>query len=48
VPDPDLERQKKLFVYDASEYYDAEDPFEWTEIEPGHFALVNKKIMKAA
>ena len=44
-PDPDLERDKVLFIYDPEDYYDPDDPFVWTEVMPGHYALINKKIM---
>jgi len=44
-PDPDLERGKSLFVYDPADYFDPDDPFVWTEVMPGHYALINKKIM---
>jgi oligopeptide transport system ATP-binding protein len=48
TPDPDLERQKTRFIYNPAEYYDPDDPFVWTEIEPEHYALVNAKIMTLA
>jgi len=44
-PDPDAERSKILFSYEPEKYEDANDPFVWTEIEEGHYALVNKHIM---
>jgi len=44
-PDPDLERGKTLFIYNPAEYYDADDPLTWTEVMPGHYALVNGKII---
>ncbi|MCL2565651.1 MAG: ATP-binding cassette domain-containing protein [Defluviitaleaceae bacterium] len=47
-PSPDEERNKKLFIYTPEKYYDPGDPFVWSEVEPGHYALVNKKILNEA
>ena len=48
APDPDLERRKTRFIYNPAEYLDPDDPFVWTEIEPQHYALVNKKVLSKA
>jgi len=47
-PDPDAERNKILYAYEPEKYQDDNDPLEWTEIEPGHFVLANKKILSEA
>lgn len=42
LPDPEMEREKKLLVYDPlSSGYKA-DPPKWVEIRPGHFVSGNK------
>ncbi len=41
VPDPEIEKQKKLIVYDPAQHpYDKEQPI-WTEAEPGHYVLAS-------
>jgi oligopeptide transport system ATP-binding protein len=45
APDPDLERQKTRFIHNPAAYIDPDDLPTWTEIEPGHYALTNGKIM---
>lgn len=41
-PDPDVEREKELLVYDNSMHnYSRDKPF-WSEITPGHFILANQ------
>ena len=40
-PDPDLERGKKLLIYDSSMHNYTEDKPFWSEIAPGHFILAN-------
>ncbi|MDD3981206.1 MAG: ABC transporter ATP-binding protein [Spirochaetales bacterium] len=43
MPDPDVEKQKRLIVYDPSEHdYSKEEP-SWREVFPGHFVLANSK-----
>ena len=43
MPDPRLEKQKVLKIYDPSDHdYDVDKP-EWIEIEEEHFILANKK-----
>ena len=43
MPDPRLEREKVLKIYDPSEHdYEIDKP-EWVEIEEEHFVLANKK-----
>lgn len=42
IPDPEVEKQKKLLVYDRNMHdYSVEKP-EWVEILPGHFIYGNK------
>lgn len=42
-PDPIVERQKKIEIYDPScHHYEIDKP-EWVEIEPEHFILANKE-----
>ena len=42
-PNPILEKQKKLIVYDPScHHYESDKPV-WTEIEPGHHILANQE-----
>lgn len=43
MPDPRMERKKRLLVYDPSVHEYDKDPPEWCEIEPGHFVLGNQK-----
>ena len=43
IPDPQAERNKKLYVYDPSIHHYEEDKPSWIEIEPGHFILANKE-----
>lgn len=41
VPDPQIEKQKTLIVYNPEQHpYDKEKP-EWTEAEPGHYVLAS-------
>ena len=43
MPDPESEREKVLEVYDPScHHYETDKPV-WTEIEPGHFIMVNQE-----
>ena len=43
IPDPEIEKKKKLLVYDPSMHdYSVNEPV-WTEIAPGHFVYGNKK-----
>ena len=43
IPDPQLEKQKKLLVYDPSMHdYSVDGPV-WEEITPGHFIYGNQK-----
>lgn len=43
MPDPDIEKNKKLIVYDPGMHdYAAERP-EWVELYPGHFVQANRK-----
>ena len=42
MPDPDVERGKKVVVYDPAQHdYTVDEP-EWTEIAEGHFVWANK------
>ena len=43
VPNPTVEKEKKLLVYDPSVHDYAKDAPVFTEIEPGHFVLGNQK-----
>ena len=43
VPNPQVEKEKKLLVYDPSVHDYAKDAPVFTEIEPGHFVLGNQK-----
>ena len=42
IPDPELEKQKKLVVYDPSMHDYSTDKPVWTEILPGHFIWGNQ------
>lgn len=43
IPDPEIEKKKKLLVYDPSMHdYSVDQPI-WHEIAPGHFVYGNKK-----
>ncbi len=42
VPDPDVERDKQVVVYDPSMHdYETSKPF-WAEVRPGHFVWANE------
>ena len=43
VPNPEVEKEKRLLVYDPSVHDYAKDAPVFTEIEPGHFVLGNQK-----
>ena len=43
MPNPDLEQNKKVLVYDESVHDYSTDKPEWIEIEEEHFILANKK-----
>lgn len=44
MPDPDLEREKELVVYDpAIHRYTKDAPPKWVELEPGHFVRGNQR-----
>ncbi len=46
IPDPELEKKKKLLVYDPSIHdYSSDKPI-WEEILPGHFIYGNKKELE--
>ena len=41
VPNPDIERDKEVLVYDPSvHHYESEKPY-WSEVRPGHFVWAN-------
>ena len=42
-PNPDLEKNKILEIYDPSCHHYEDDPPVWTEVEPGHFLLANQE-----
>ena len=46
IPDPFLERQKELLVYDPSIHDYSVDQPEWTEIRPGHFVYANQRELE--
>lgn len=43
MPNPELEKKKKLLVYDPSMHDYSVDKPSWQEIEPGHFIYANNK-----
>ncbi len=44
MPDPDLEREKTLVVYDPAVHgYTEDDPPQWVELEPGHFVRGSRR-----
>ncbi len=43
IPDPEVEKQKQLIVYDPSMHDYSEDKPKWVEILPGHFVYGNDK-----
>ncbi|GHV36125.1 ABC transporter ATP-binding protein [Synergistales bacterium] len=45
-PDPEVERRKRVFVYDSTSHDYAADPPSWFEIEPEHFVSANTKEKK--
>ena len=46
IPDPQLEKQTKLLVYDPSIHDYSTDKPVWEEILPGHFSYGNKKELE--
>lgn len=46
LPDPRLEKEKVLEIYDPSCHDYENDPPKWIEIEPEHFVLANEKELK--
>ena len=42
IPDPRLEKNKKLLIYTGEEHDYAEDLPQWVEIKPGHFVWANQ------
>ena len=46
LPDPELEKKKKLLVYDPSCHDYSVDKPVWTEITPGHFVLGNEPELR--
>lgn len=47
IPDPILERKKKLLVYDPSQHDYSEDKPQMVEIKPNHFVWCNEKELDA-
>lgn len=43
LPDPDVEKQKKLIVYDPAMHDYSTDKPAWREVFPGHFVQANEK-----
>lgn len=46
LPDPRLERNKKLEIYDPSIHNYEKEPPKWVEIEPEHFILANDRELE--
>ncbi len=46
IPDPELEKKKKLLVYDPSMHDYSSDKPVWEEILPGHFIYGNQKELE--
>ena len=46
LPNPHVEHQKKLLVYDPSVHDYAQNPPGFHEIEPGHFVLANRRELE--
>ena len=46
IPDPELEKKKKLLVYDPSVHDYSVDKPVWTEILPGHFVYGNSRELE--
>ena len=46
IPDPILEKKKKLIVYDPSMHDYSVDGTVWEEILPGHFVYANQKELE--
>ena len=42
MPDPEIERNKKLIVYTGDEHDYSVDKPKWVEIKEGHFVLANE------
>jgi len=42
VPDPRMEKKKKVIVYDKSVHDYSVEPPAWAEVVPGHFVLANR------
>ena len=47
MPDPDLEKNKKLIVYDPQAHQYTTDRPTWREVFPGHFVLANEAEVAA-
>jgi len=43
IPDPEIERKKKLIVYDSNMHDYSVDKPKWVEIKPNHFIYANDK-----
>ena len=46
IPDPRLEKNKKLVVYTGDEHDYTVDKPRWTEIKAGHFVWANEQEVK--
>ena len=46
TPNPDVERDRQMLVYDESMHHYETDKPQWQEIEPGHFILANQAEME--
>ncbi|MCD7862690.1 MAG: ATP-binding cassette domain-containing protein [Lachnospiraceae bacterium] len=46
IPDPEMEKQKKLLVYDPSVHDYSQDGPVWCEIKEGHFVYGNQKELE--
>ncbi len=47
VPDPEIEKGRKLEVYDAAMHEYSKEPPSWTEMEPGHFVYGSERELEA-
>ena len=46
MPDPEMEKKKKLLIYDPSMHDYSVDKPVWEEVKPGHFVYGNQKELE--
>ena len=46
IPDPQIEKKKKVLVYDPTCHDYSKDKPKWVEITPGHFVLANEEELR--